>query len=181
MVTWLPFYLVHERHLSIQTMARVAALYYLVDALSAVIGGWLSDQWLRKGGDQTVVRKTTSIMGFVIAAISVTGCALAGPKIYVVWLVAAGVGCGITAQGNFSYPQTMAGPQAAGRWTGLQNGFANLAGVVGPALTGLVVERTGSFLWPFGITAALCIAGALSWLSIVVRVEEERWETLVAQ
>ncbi len=176
MVTWLPFYLVHERHLSMQTMARTAALYYIVDALSAVVGGWLSDLWLRRGGNQTLVRKTTSITGFVIAAVAVMGCALAGPASYIWWLAVAGVGCGLTAQGNFSYPQTMAGAQAAGRWTGVQNGFANLAGVVGPALTGLVVQKTGSFLLPFAITALLCVAGGVSWLWIIGSVEEVRWE-----
>ena len=85
-------------------------------------------------------------------------------------------GGGLTAPGNFALPQTLAGAQAAGRWTGLQNGFANLAGVLGPALTGFVVERTGSFHLPFAITAVLSLAGGLAWLFVVGRVEEVRWE-----
>jgi len=176
MVTWLPYYLVHARHLSMQTMARTAGLYYLVDALSAVVGGWASDRWLRSGGDATVVRKTTSIAGFAIAAIAMAGLSLASSEHYVLWLVAAGIGCGITAPGNFALPQTLAGPQAAGRWTGLQNGFSNLAGIIGPALTGLVVEKTGSFLVPFAITAGLCVAGGLAWFFVVGKVEEVQWK-----
>ena len=39
MVTWLPFYLVRERHLSMNAMARVAGLYFLVDATSAMTRG----------------------------------------------------------------------------------------------------------------------------------------------
>jgi MFS family permease len=179
MVTWLPYYLVHARHLSMQTMARTAGLYYLVDALSAVLGGWLSDQWIRRGGGPTLVRKTTSIAGFAIAAVAMAGCALASSEHYLIWLVAAGVGCGMTAPGNFALPQTLAGPQAAGRWTGLQNGFANLSGIVGPALTGFVVERTGNFLLPFAITAALCVAGGVAWLWIIGPVEEVRWEEVL--
>jgi MFS family permease len=179
MVTWLPYYLVHARHLSMQTMARTAGLYYLVDALSAVLGGWLSDQWIRRGGGPTLVRKTTSIAGFAIAAVAMAGCALASSDHYLIWLVAAGVGCGMTAPGNFALPQTLAGPQAAGRWTGLQNGFANLSGIVGPALTGFVVERTGNFLLPFAITAALCVAGGVAWLWIIGPVEEVRWEEVL--
>jgi ACS family D-galactonate transporter-like MFS transporter len=175
MVTWLPYYLVHARHLSMQTMSRTAGLYYLVDALSAVVGGWLSDQWIYRGGDATLVRKTTSIVGFAIAAVAMGGLSLASSGHYVWWLVAAGMGCGTTAPGNFALPQSLAGPQAAGRWTGLQNGFANLAGILGPALTGFVVERTGSFLVPFAITAALCGLGGLAWLFVVGRVEEVQW------
>jgi MFS family permease len=176
MVTWLPYYLVHARHLSMQTMARTAGLYYLADALSAVIGGWLSDQWLKSGGNQTLVRKTTSIAGFAIAAVAMAGLSLASSAHYVLWLVAAGIGCGITAPGNFALPQTLAGAQAAGRWTGIQNGFSNLAGIIGPALTGLVVEKTGSFLVPFAITAALCVVGGLAWFFVVGKVEEVRWK-----
>ena len=46
MLTWLPFYLVQERHLSMQSMARNAAAYYLTDAVSAIVTGWLSDVWI---------------------------------------------------------------------------------------------------------------------------------------
>ena len=47
MVTWLPFYLVHERHLAIESMAKTASLYYLVDAASTIVTGWFSDFWIR--------------------------------------------------------------------------------------------------------------------------------------
>jgi len=69
----------------------------------------------------------------------------------------------------------LAGPQAAGRWTGLQNGFANLAGVVAPALTGFAVERTGSFVAPMVITTAVLMVGAMAWVFLVGRVEQVNW------
>ena len=61
------------------------------------------------------------------------------------WLIVTGVGCGIGNSGIWAFSQTLAGPHAVGRWIGLQNGFANLAGVVGPALTGFIVDWTGHF------------------------------------
>ncbi|MGI8771870.1 MAG: MFS transporter [Acidobacteriaceae bacterium] len=175
MVAWLPFYLVRERHLSMQAMARTAGVYYLVDAASAVITGWLADFCIRRGGTPTLVRKSAMALGYTIAAISMTGCAIAGPHAYLGWLMAAGAGCGIAGSGIFAFSQTLAGPQAAGRWTGLQNGFANCAGVIGPALTGLVVEKTGSFLAPFGITAAVLVAGGFSWVFVVGPLQQVIW------
>lgn len=174
MVTWLPFYLVHERHLSMQTMAKTASVYYLVDAASAIVTGWISDFWIRRGGTPTVVRKSAMAIGHAIAAIAMGGCAMAGPLAYLPWLMAAGVGSGMTGQ-VLAFPQTLAGPQGVGRWTGLQNGFANVAGIVGPALTGFVVDRTGSFLAPFAITAAVLVAGGLAWVFVVGRVEQVDW------
>jgi MFS family permease len=89
--------------------------------------------------------------------------------------MAAGVGCGMTGPGLFTFPQTLAGTQAVGRWYGWQNGFANLAGVVGPSLTGFILQWTGNFRAPFAITAAICVAGGLAWVFIVGRVEPVTW------
>jgi ACS family D-galactonate transporter-like MFS transporter len=175
MITWLPTYLVLERHLSMTTMTGVAGVYYSVDALSAIASGWLQDFWIRQGYTPTLVRKSAMAIGFSLAAVAIAGCAVAGPNTYVLWLMAAGVGCGMTGPGLFTFPQTLAGTQAVGRWYGWQNGFANLAGVVGPSLTGFVLQWTGNFRAPFAITAALCIAGGLAWVFIVGRVEQVSW------
>jgi hypothetical protein len=47
--------------------------------------------------------------------------------------------------------------------------------VVAPALTGLVVDRTGQFFWPFLITAAVSLLGALSWVFLVGPVTPAEW------
>lgn len=71
-------------------------------------------------------------IGHATAAIALTGCALAGPHTYFGWLMAAGVGSGIAGSDVFAFCQTLAGPQAAGSWTVLQNGFANLEAWLDP-------------------------------------------------
>jgi ACS family D-galactonate transporter-like MFS transporter len=175
MITWLPSYLVLERHLSLATMTTIAGLYYSVDAASAIAGGWLQDFAIRRGHSATLVRKSAMAIGFGVAAVAIIFCAIAGPKTYTLWLMAAGVGCGLTGPGLFTFPQTLAGPKAVGKWYGSQNGFANTAGVVGPALTGFVVQRTGNFLLPFVLVSALCVVGALAFVFVVKRVEPVRW------
>jgi ACS family D-galactonate transporter-like MFS transporter len=174
MLTWLPFYLVRERHLSMQSMARTASIYYLVDAVSAIATGLLSDVWIRKGYTPTLVRKTVMAIGYTIACVAMAGFA-AGPQVYLPWLMAVGAGCGMIGSGVFAFTQTLAGPQAAGRWAGLQNGFANFAGVVAPALTGFVVDRTSSFAAPLEITAIVLMFGGLAWIFVVGRLEQVSW------
>jgi MFS family permease len=175
MITWLPTYLVLERHLSMAAMAKVAGMYYSVDAVSAIATGFLQDFWVRKGLTPTVVRKSAMALGFSIAAVAVLGCAVAGPQTYLYWLMAAGIGCGMTSPGIFTFCQTLAGPHAVGKWYGAQNGFSNLAGVVGPALTGFVVQGTGNFVMPFAITSLLCVVGGLAWVFLVGPVEQINW------
>lgn len=175
MLTWLPFYLVRGRQLSMQSMVEVASAYYLIDALSAITTGWLSDFFIRRGHTPTLVRKSAMAIGHTIAAIALAGCALATSQWYLVCLVAIGVGEGVAGSGPFAFSQTLAGPHAAGKWTGLQNSFANLAGVVAPALTGFLLDRTGKFLAPLAITAAVLLAGGFSWVFVVGRLEEVSW------
>lgn len=79
--------------------------------------------------------------------------------------------------GTFAFSQTLAGRRATGKWTGLQNGFANLAGVVAPTLTGFLVDRTGNFLAPLVIAAAVLVAGGLSWVFGVGPVEQVIWKS----
>ena len=176
MLTWLPFYLVRERGLSMDEMVHAAGIYYLTDAFSAAVTGWVSDQWMRRGGTATVVRKSVMGAGCIIAIVSIAGVALAGAHSYFSWLLAAGVGIGMMGVGVFAFAQTLAGPQAAGKWTGLQNGVGNFAGVFGPALTGFVVEKTGNFLAPFAITLVVLVIGLIGWVFIIGPVQETKWE-----
>lgn len=96
---------------------------------------------------------------------------------YLACLLAIGVGEGAAGSGPFAFSQTLAGPHAAGKWSGLQSGFANVAGIVAPALTGFLLDRTGNFLAPLAVTAAVSVAGGLSWVFGVGRVEEVSWKS----
>ena len=51
LITWLPFYLVRERHFTMSTMARIGGLAYLLGACSSTFSGWLSDRWIMSGGN----------------------------------------------------------------------------------------------------------------------------------
>lgn len=176
MLTWLPFYLVRERHLSMQSMVRIAAAYYLTDALSAGASGWLADKFIQRGHSPTLVRKSAMALGHLIAALALLACAAANSHWYLLFLVLVGIGEGIAGAGTFAFAQTLAGPGATGKWSGLQNGFANISGVVAPALTGFLADRTGNFRAPIGIASAVLMAGGFSWLFLVGRLEQVNWQ-----
>ena len=175
MMTWLPSYLVLQRHFAMATMTWMAGMYYSVDATSAIASGWVQDFFIHKGFTPTVVRKSGMAIAFSIAAIGTSGCAFAGSNTIAWWLAVAGIGCGATSPGIFAFCQTLAGPRVVGRWYGAQNGFSNSAGVIAPALTGFVLQRKGDFVTPFLITSALCLIGILAWVVIVGRVEAVSW------
>jgi ACS family D-galactonate transporter-like MFS transporter len=177
LITWLPFYLVRERHFSPDKMASVAGASYLAAAVASILCGWLSDQWIKAGATPTRVRKTFLGTGLAAAGIFLVGCVVAGSALSIAMLILAAAAFGGSSSNMWGITQTLAGPQAAGRWTGFQNFVGNLAGVIAPALTGFVVDQTGEFFWPFVITAGVAGTGTLVWVLLVGPITPVVWGT----
>jgi MFS family permease len=171
LMSWLPYYLVNERHLSMSAMSVAAGALWVVDSLCSVTTGAVADMCIRRGASPTFARKLAMAVGFTLAAVSLVGCAIAGERSYLACLIACAIGCGTANAGTFAFAQTLAGPRAAGKWVGLQNGIANLAGVTGPALTGFLVDWTGHFAAAFAVAAVITLGGAFAWCFGVRRLE----------
>ena len=175
-ITWLPTYLVHERHLSLGSMAKISGVGYLCYSAGAAIFGWISDRWIAAGGSPTVVRKTFAGVGAGSAGLLLLGCALAGPTASVMLLLLAFGAGGMCGSNIWAITQTIAGPKMAGRWTGLQNFLGNLAGIMAPWVTGFVIDYTGRFIVAFAIMAVVAMLAALSYFFVIGPVEEIAWE-----
>jgi nitrate/nitrite transporter NarK len=74
--------------------------------------------------------------------------------------------------------QTLAGPEAAGKWTAVQNTIGNLGGVASPLITGWIVDATGSFVLAFIVASAVLFAGALLYVTMVREVRTVPWSQL---
>jgi MFS family permease len=140
------------------------------------MSGWLSDRWVEASGNPTLVRKTFMAVGQSGAGLFLLSCVLApNAAVSIAFLLIAYAFCGVSASNLFAITQTLAGPRASGKWTGFQNMFGSIAGVISPAVTGLVVNRTGHFLWAFAITALVAIVGSLSWIFGIGSVKQVVW------
>ncbi|HEY6387493.1 MAG TPA: MFS transporter [Candidatus Acidoferrum sp.] len=178
LLTWLPSFLINERNFSMQKMGTIGGIAYLLLALSALICGWFSDLWIARGGTPTRVRKTFTATGLAISSLSCLAVVVfaTDSRLAVAFLFVTCAAAGLCTANLWSITQTIAGPLAAGKWSGLQNCFGNFAGIIAPALTGFVVQRTGHFFWAFAVTSGVLLAGALSWAFVVGRVEPVRWK-----
>ena len=180
LVTWLPFYLVRSRHLSLEGMAKVGGLVFFMSAVAALIWGKLTDRLIHAGATPSLVRKGSMVLGHLGVGISLILAAIAQGPSFVGMLALTGTFLGISVSNGWAITQTLAGPLAAGRWTGVQNFIGNLAGWVSPYLTGQLVERTGHFYAPFFITAIVAWIGAVSWGVGVGALEQVNWDRLKA-
>ena len=176
LITWLPFYLIRSRGLSMSQMASVGGLVFLAYAISSVVLGKLSDRWIAAGSSATSVRKTIVVLTSIGVGIFLGITAMAPRAVYVGPLVLVGVCMGGGFCNLWAITQTVAGPHMVGRWVGVQNFVGNFAGAVAPALTGFLIDRTGQFQWPLFVTAAVAWIGAVSWLAVVGPVEPVVWD-----
>jgi MFS family permease len=181
LLTWIPYYLVHERHWSLSQMASIGGAAFLLMGAGMLACGTIGDRFIRSGLSTTLVRKATCGAGAAIAAVSMIGVGYSGNNASAIWLMFAGIGTGFLGINTFVVAQTMAGPVATGRWVGVQNTLANIAGIIAPSLTGILVDRTGSFHVPFAIAAALALGSGLSWTFLVGRITRIDWSSRLVQ
>jgi MFS family permease len=160
LVTWLPPYLEKERHFPKTKMALLGSLAYFFIAISSVTSGRLSDVWIARGGSPTRVRKTFAGAGLALSTMILPVAVIQNETAAMTLLMITCLCFGLFSSNLYAITQTMAGPRAAGKWTGVQNGFGNLAGVAAPWFTGWVVQQTGQFYLAFVATAVIVLTGA---------------------
>jgi len=176
-LAWLPEYLVSVRGFSMQVMAGVAGVAYLINAISALVSGWAIDRWVRAGGSISRTYKGVMALSHVISIAAMAGMVLLPVRGSVACLFAYEVVLGLASPGVFAIPQIMAGPTAAGRWVGVQNTCGNVAGILAPLLTGVLVDATGSFASAFALAALVNVLGVVGWVLILPRIAPLRWDT----
>jgi MFS transporter, ACS family, D-galactonate transporter len=177
LLTWLPAYLIWERHLSMKRMAVVGSLAYCAAAASSTASGWLSDRWIASGASPTKSRKTFAATGLTCSTIILPVAVVSDHRLAMVLLILACLAIGMFSSQHWAITQTLAGRRAVGKWSSIQNGIANLAGVVAPWLAGFLLKETGSFYWPFAVAAAFALTGAAIYLFVVGPIVQVRFET----
>jgi MFS family permease len=130
---------------------------------------------MRAGASSTMVRKGFAVASHLGAAICLLVCALGGTTAAMAGLCLAAICFGFNTPTIYAIAQTLAGPRASGKWVAVQNCIGNLAGIVGPAVTGYVVDRSGAFTSAFMIAGAIALLGVIGWGYIIPRVEPVDW------
>jgi MFS family permease len=174
-LSWIPYYLVHDRGWSLRQMATIGGSAYLLMALTTMISGWAMDARIAAGASVTRVRKSFLGTGAAVGAACILGCAITGVGASAFLFCLACTAFGLVSPNIYAIGQSLAGEQAAGRWVGIQNCIGNIAGLVAPLLTGILVDRTGSFVLAFLVAAAVYAGGGLAWILIVGPVAPIDW------
>ncbi len=172
LLAWLPLYLINTRGYSIAEMTTLTTLGFVVQGAVALAGGALSDRMVARGHAEGPLRRAFMIVGQLAIAVAIAGIAVANSFTELaVGLVVAGIGSGLLSTNLFAISQIFAGPRAAGSWMGVQNALGNMSGIIGPILTGLIIDYLGGYGYAFAVAAALAAFGALCWWKFIPEIQ----------
>lgn len=173
LLTWLPLYLVKSRGYTLADMTLLTTLGFAAQGVVALVMGRMSDRWVSGGADEGTVRRWLMVIGQVIAAVALATVYFTANKVQLgAVLMLAGMASGLTSTNLFAIGQIFAGPRAAGGWIGVQNAIGNFAGIIGPIVTGLMVDYLGGYGYAFALTALVPALGALWWAKVVPTIEQ---------
>jgi MFS transporter, ACS family, solute carrier family 17 (sodium-dependent inorganic phosphate cotransporter), other len=163
-LSWLPRYFADVHGLDLKGAGYASLLPWLVMFAMTNVGAQLADGLLRRGRTVTFVRKLMQSIGFFGAAAALLGIAQVHTVPLAIGLMCVALGLGSFALSGFASNHLDIGPRYAGALMGLSNTAGTLPGVIGVAVTGYILEATGSWPVVLGIAASLYVAGAIAWL-----------------
>jgi MFS family permease len=170
LISWLPTYLITVRHLSMPKIAIFGALPFLIFAAAEGMGGWMAGTMIGNGAGLSKVTKGYVAAGFAIGLLIIPAALVESASASIGLLLAAslaGIGCGSL----ISIPKMCARHDEVALWVGIMNAAGNLAGVIAPFVTGVLVQRTGSYVPAFLLVSVVLLVGIVAYTVVVPPLE----------
>ncbi|HTV55598.1 MAG TPA: MFS transporter [Terriglobia bacterium] len=172
LVTWLPDYLVTVRRLTVLRAGLYSAAPFLVFGACEPIGGWIADRLIHYGWDETRTRKGILTIAFVTGLLLIAAAHATSASTAIILVIGASF-VGLATGNLIVILQCCAPPEKVGLWTGIENFFGNIAGVLAPLITGILISRTGSYSPGFELAASVLVAGLISYWLVVGKLERK--------
>ena len=163
-LSWLPKYVNEGLGVPFGDIGYVAMLPHITSFLCLNVAGNIADRMIVSGMSVTRVRKIMQTIAFGGLAV----CLLLVTAVDTVW-AAIGILClgklfGAAGIGGFNVNHMDVAPRHAGTLMGITNTAGTIPGIVGVAVTGLILEYTGSWDLVFQVTAGVTLFGMVFYL-----------------
>jgi len=160
-LSWIPAFFFENYHLNLQASAMFSAGVLFAGVVGDTVGGVVSDRLLRKTGSLVVARRSVLVAGFLGAFIFLLPVVLIHDlKVAAVCLSMAFFFAELIVAPIWAVPMDIA-PRYAGTASGMMNFGFGVAGLISPSSFGYLVDRTGSWVFPFIASIVLLLLGAV--------------------
>lgn len=174
-LTWFPSYLTTARGLSIHDMSIATIIPWVVGFIGLALGGFISDYIFSITGKQMFSRKAVLVVCLLAAAVCIGFAGVVTTTAGAVALVALSVFfLYVTGITYWAIIQDIVHPDRVGGVSGFMHFLANTSGIIGPTVTGFIVEYSGAFTSAFLLAGGLAVAGSLSVAFFVKPIKADR-------
>jgi MFS family permease len=174
LITWLPSYFVNVRHVTILEAGIRASIPLVVFGICQPLGGWLSDRLVHLGWEPARSRKLIISFAF-LSGLLIIPAAFTTSKNVALLLISGGCLVGLSAANQLVLLQGCTSPKEIGLAVGVYNFVGNMAGIVGPIITGKIIKQSGgSYTAAFVLAAGMLAASTLSYWFLVGPMRERR-------
>ena len=136
----------------------------LVAMFSLILGGYISDSFIKKGYKVIYVRKTVNSIGFFGSAIFLYLISLQDTLFNAIFLLCLIQLCTGICAGGFGVNHADLGPKYTGTLVGISGSIGMIAAIFSPMVAGLVLEVTSSWDVIFYICSGILVFGGLFYL-----------------
>ena len=163
-VAWLPDYLESVRGVSVARTGVLAALPQFAGFVGGCLGGLASDRLARRDIDPVLSRKIPTVAGLATAGVLTAFVPFVGDLGLALALMSAAMFFAYGAGScSWALGATMTPPKLVATLESVQNIGGSIGGALAPLVTGLIVGRTGSFIFAFVVAAATALLSAASY------------------
>lgn len=163
LLSWLPSYFASELGISLRSVWIYVAPPWIAMFVVGNMVGILADSLIAKGWTVTRVRRFMQFIGFAAPAIGLVALATVQDANTAVILLTLSLGLSSFSFAGFASNHLDIAPRHAGILFGISNTFATLPGIIGVALTGYLVDITGTYASAFYLTAGIYAFGLIVW------------------
>ena len=165
-LSFLPKFIDNELGIDLESRAFVMLIIIpsIISVLALNAGGYLADKMIKSGIRVIKVRKIVNSIGFFGSAVCLFMVPLFESIFIIILLICTTNLFSGAAAGGFGVNHADIGPNSTGTLVGVASTFGMIAGVIGNAVSGLILEITNSWTLIFHIAASLIVVGGLIYL-----------------
>jgi MFS family permease len=175
-ISWLPSYLYDVRGVELPRLAVFGSAPFLIFAATEGLGGWGAGWLTRRGADLSLVTKGFIIVGFAFGLLIIPAALVDSSALSIAFLFGAAIS-GLACANLLAIPKMSAPPDQVALWAGVQNCVGNIGGILAPAVTGIAIARTGSYVPAFFIVSVVLVAGMFAYGIVLPRLRPEEQQT----
>ena len=163
LLSWLPSYFSSQLGIGLRSVWIYVAPPWIAAFIMGNLVGVLADRLIEKGWTVTRVRRFMQAIGSAGPALALIALASVKDANTAVILLTLSMGLSSFSFAGFATNHLDIAPRHAGIIFGISNTAGTLPGIIGVALTGLMVESTGSYASAFYLTAGVYALGLIVW------------------